>query len=192
MVFIWRYWKEKVEQARPSLVLPMYQTQISKNMNAVAQIMEPIATDTKRRNWVLGISTVGAIAGHLVSLYQQNVLNQPKPSVLGAIADKAEETLEDAGIETPDIVVNLVNYAFTAWLARMGGKKRAKDHPILPIAMGVKTVADATVAMEMARRDWDENKKIGTYSQVAAIAALASAAVALPEMWKGIQRVFKK
>ena len=166
MVFIWRYWKEKVEQARPSLVLPMYQTQISKNMNAVAQIMEPIATDTKRRNWVLGISTVGAIAGHLVSLYQQNVLSQSKPSV--------------------------VNYALTAWLARMGGKKRAKDHPILPIAMGVKTVADATVAMEMARRDWDENKKIGTYSQVAAIAALASAAVALPEMWKGIQQVFKK
>jgi hypothetical protein len=160
-------------------------------MNAADQIMEPLATDAKRRKWVVGISTVGAIAGHLVSLYQHNVLQQSKPSVLGAVADKVEEAT-DHHIEMPDAAVNLINYALTAWLARAGGKNRTKTHPIIPIAMGIKTVADATVAMEMARRDWDEHKKVGTYPQIAAVTSLAAAAVAVPEMVKGIQQLFKK
>jgi len=161
-------------------------------MNAT-QIMEPLATDTKRRNWVVGISTLGAIAGHVVNMYQNKVIENPaKSSVLGAIADQADDTLHKNGVDMPDAVINVINFALTAWLARAGGKKRAKNQPILPIAMGVKTVADAAVAMEVARKDWDHNKQVGTYPQIAAIVALSAAAVAVPEMVKGIRQLLAR
>lgn len=155
-------------------------------------VLPHTGANAARRNWIVGISTVGAIAGHLVSMQQNDVLRKSKPSVLSAIADKADDKLHENGIDAPDAIVNLINYGLTAWLASAGGRKRAKHQPLLPIALGVKTIADATVALEMANRDWDENERIGTYSQVAAIAALASAVVAVPEMIKGIKQLFKK
>lgn len=158
---------------------------------SATQVLQNTDVNATRRNWIVGISTVGAIAGHLVSMYQTDVFKKSKPSVLGAVAHKAEDKLQQNGIDTPDAIVNLINYGLTAWLASAGGRKRAKHQPLLPIALGVKTIADATVALEMANRDWDENERIGTYSQVAAIAALASAVVAVPEMIKGIKHLFK-
>ncbi len=159
---------------------------------SATQALQITAADTTRRNWVVGISTVGAIAGHLINMHQNKVMDKPsKSSVLGVIANEADEKLEKNGIETPDAIVNLINYALTAWLARAGGKKRAKNQPLLPIAMGVKTIADATVAIEMASQDWKKNKEIGTYAQVAAIAAIASATVAVPEMIKGIRYLIR-
>lgn len=157
-------------------------------MNATTESFD---TNTKRRNWVVGISTVGAIAGHLVSMYQHNILQQPKPSIVGAIADKVEDATDNK-VHVPDIAVNLINYALTAWLARAGGKHRAENHPIIPIAMGIKTIADSAVALEMAREDWERNRKIGTYPQITAFASLSAAAVAVPEMVTGIQQLFKR
>ncbi len=159
-------------------------------MNASA-INEPFDTNIKRRNWVVGISTVGAIAGHLVSMYQQNILKQAKPSVVSAVADKVEDMTNNK-VHVPEIAVNLINYALTAWLAKAGSKHRAENHPILPIAMGIKTIADSAVALEMAREDWEQHKKIGTYPQVAAFASLSAAAVAVPEMVTSIQQLLKK
>ncbi|MFN7116450.1 MAG: vitamin K epoxide reductase [Saprospiraceae bacterium] len=156
-------------------------------MNTSA-ITEPFDTNTKRRNWVVGISTVGAIAGHLVTMYQQNILKQSKPSVVSAFADKLEDVTANK-VQIPDAAVNIINYALTAWLAKAGSKNRAKHHPILPIAMGVKTIADSVVALEMAREDWEENKKIGTYPQLAAFASISAAAVAVPEMVNGIRHL---
>lgn len=153
----------------------------------------PMTTaDGTRRNWIVGISTVGAIAGHLINMHQNKVLDKPdKSSVLGVMANQVDEKLAKNGIEMPDAIVNLINYGLTAWLARAGGRKRAKNQPLLPIAMGVKTIADATVALELVGQDWKKNKEIGTYYQVAAIAALASAMVAIPEMIKGIQHLIR-
>lgn len=160
-------------------------------MNATTQIKESFDTSNKRRKWIIGISTVGAIAGNLVSMYQNNIIKKSKPSVLSAVADKVEEVTSNK-VEIPDAAVNLINYALTAWLARSGGKKRAKNHPFIPIAMGVKTIADSVVALEMAREDWEKNHKVGTYPQVAAVASLSAAAVAVPEMVTGVQQLFKK
>lgn len=159
---------------------------------AANQAIEPFSTNSKRRKWVIGISTVGAIAGNLVSLLQHKVIETPtKPSVLGVAAQEAVEAT-NAKIDMPDALINLINYGLTAWLARAGGKKRAKNQPFLPIAMGVKTIADSAVALEMAREDWEKNHKIGTYPQIAAFASLSAAAVAVPEMVTGVQQLFKK
>lgn len=159
---------------------------------SATQAFSVTAADSTRRNWIVGISTVGAIAGHLINLHQNKVIKHPsKSSVLGVVANKAEETLAKNDIDTPDALVNLINYGLTAWLARAGGRKRAKNQPLLPIAMGVKTIADATVALELVGKDWKKNKEIGTYYQVAAIAALASAIVAIPELIKGIQHLIR-
>jgi len=152
-------------------------------------ISESIQSNSNRRSWVIGISTVGAIAGHFISMYRNNLLKQPKPSVVSAIADKVEDATADK-VQIPDAAVNLINYALTAWLARAGGKNRSENHPLIPIAMGVKTIADSAVALEVAREDWERNHKFGTYPQVAAFASLSAAAVALPEMVDGVKHLF--
>jgi uncharacterized membrane protein len=76
----------------------------------------------------------------------------------------------------------VTNYAITAWLAGAGGEDRARQNPILPIAMGVKTLIDAAIALKLANEEWSENRAFCEYCQVATLCSLASVALSVPEM----------
>jgi uncharacterized membrane protein len=147
------------------------------------ELREGRSDDLTRRRWVIGLSLLGAAMGQLVSLYQTGIIRRlPDPPV--RIFDSSRVDASDYAykrLQTPDGVMMVASYALTAWLAAAGGEGRARQLPALPLALGLKTLGDTAVALELAREEWAENKALCAYCQVATFASLASVALALPE-----------
>jgi uncharacterized membrane protein len=132
---------------------------------------------------------VGGTMGQIVSLYQTGVIKDlpdiPLPFFNSAKVDAADYAY--SRLSTPDGLMMVANYAITAWLAGAGGKDRAKTNPLLPIAMGVKTLVDTGVALKLAAEEWRDNKALCEYCQVATLCSIASVALAIPEMTHAFQ-----
>ena len=75
----------------------------------------------------------------------------------------------------------LTNYSITALLAAAGGKDRARQNPILPIALLLKTITDSAVALWLAKEEWQENEAFCAYCQVATVCSIVSVVLAVPE-----------
>jgi hypothetical protein len=84
-------------------------------------------------------------------------------------------------MQTPDGLLMIASYAFTAILAGAGGRDRAREMPYVPLALAAKTIYDAGLALKLGKEEWDENRALCGYCQAATLASLASVAVALPE-----------
>lgn len=153
------------------------------------ELREGQSADLTRRRWVLGLSLVGTAMGAIVSLYQTGII-RTLPDPPGSIFDSARVDASDYGyrrLQTPDALMMVVSYGVTAWLAGAGGKDRAGALPWVPVAMGLKIVADVLTALELGREEWQENKALCAYCQVATICSLASAALAFPEVKRGLR-----
>lgn len=136
-----------------------------------------------RRRWVVGLSVLGAAAGAAVTLYQTGVVRRlpdpPLPLIDSNKVDASDYAYKR--LNSPDGPLMLVNYGITAYLASAGGKDRAADNPLLPIALAVKTVIDTGVSLQLAREEWNENRAFCIYCQAATLASIASVALAAPE-----------
>ncbi|WP_102128382.1 vitamin K epoxide reductase family protein [Deinococcus planocerae] len=138
--------------------------------------------DLQRRRWIVGLSLLGVAMGQIVSLYQTGILKD-LPDPPGPF-DSARVDASDYAYKrlmTPDALMMVVNYGVTAWLAAAGGKDRASDLPLLPVAMGLKIAGDALTSLELGREEWAQNKALCVYCQVATVASLASVVLAFPE-----------
>ncbi|GAB1542898.1 hypothetical protein NUACC21_55720 [Scytonema sp. NUACC21] len=137
-----------------------------------------------RRRWIVGLSMVGAAMGIIVSLYQIGILRHlPDPPIPYFDSDRVDASdYAYSRLATPDGFMMVTNYAITAWLAAAGGQDRARENPLLPIAMGIKLLFDAGVAAELAREEWNENQAFCAYCQMATLCSFASVAIAIPEV----------
>lgn len=156
------------------------------------ELREGDSPELNYRRWIIGLSMVGTTMAQFVSMYQTGILGDlvdpPLPLIDSAKVDASDYAY--SRLETPDGFMMLVNYGITAWLAGAGGKDRAKDTPLLPIALSVKTLIDSLVALELAREEWNENKAFCAYCQVATLCSFASFALSLPEAmtaWQHLQ-----
>ncbi|MBD2464251.1 vitamin K epoxide reductase family protein [Oscillatoria sp. FACHB-1407] len=153
------------------------------------ELREGESPDLDRRRWIMGLSMVGATMAQIVTLYQTGVLKElpdlPIPFVDSDRVDAAPYAY--SRLNTPDGPLMLINYGITAWLASTGGQNRAKENPLVPIAMGVKILFDAITAAELAREEWSENKAFCEYCQVATLCSFASLALAAPEVMTAVQ-----
>lgn len=158
------------------------------------ELREGDSPDMTRRRWIIGLSMIGASVGQIVSLYQTGIIDRlpdlPIPYIDSDRVDASNYAY--SRLETPDGLMMVANYAITAWLAGAGGLDRAKTNPILPIAMGFKTLIDAAVSTELAREEWSENKAFCEYCQVATLASYLSVALALPEMITAINTLLNQ
>lgn len=154
------------------------------------ELREAQTPDLHRRRWIVGLSLLGVAMGQVVSLYQTGILKD-LPDPPGPF-DSARVDASDYAYKrllTPDAFMMVVSYGATAWLAAAGGKDRALDLPLLPVAMGLKIVGDTVTALELGREEWQENKALCAYCQVATVASLASLALALPETRRGLRNL---
>lgn len=121
--------------------------------------------DLKRRRWIVGLSMLGATVGQIVSLYQMGIIRRlPDPPGGLFNATKVDASAYAySRFRTPDGLAMVTSYAVTAWLAGAGGKDRAKRLPFLPIAMGLKTMYDTAIALELAREEWRDNRAFCEY-----------------------------
>jgi len=149
------------------------------------------SADLKRRRWIIGLSLVGVAAGQIVSLYQTGIIHHlPDPPIGPFNSDKVDAS--DYGykrLDTPDALPMIVTYGLTACLAGAGGLHRVADNPVLPVAMGLKTLFDTLTTVKLGQEEWQENKALCFYCQVASVASIASLALAVPEAVKGLRKL---
>ncbi|GGG54645.1 vitamin K epoxide reductase family protein [Hymenobacter glacieicola] len=147
--------------------------------------------DLKRRRWIIGLSLLGVAAGQIVSLYQTGIIKHlPDPPLGPFDSDKVDASdYAYKRMDTPDALPMIVTYGITATLAGAGGLHRASKQPLLPVAMGVKTLFDSLTTVKLGRDEWQENKALCFYCQVATVASFASLALALPEAIKGAKKL---
>ena len=147
--------------------------------------------DLQRRRWLVGLSFVGAALGKVVSLYQMGIIRR-LPDLPSKYFDATKVDASDYAykrMQTPDALLMVASYATTAILAGAGGRDRAETNPALPILMAAKTVADASIALQLGREEWKENKALCGYCQAATLVSLASVALALPEALRAFRRI---
>lgn len=149
------------------------------------------SADLKRRRWIIGLSLLGVAAGQIVSLYQTGIIKHlPDPPLDVFNSDKVDASdYAYKRMDTPDALPMIVTYGITATLAGAGGLHRASKQPLLPVAMGVKTLFDSLTTVKLGREEWQENKALCFYCQVATVASFASLALALPEALKGAKKL---
>ena len=144
------------------------------------------SADLNRRRWLVGLSMLGATIGQVVSLYQTGIIKRlPDPPI--PFIDSNKVNASDYAykrMDTPDALLMLLTYSVTAILAGAGGKNRAQTNPVLPIAMGIKTLADRALNLKLAREEWQGNKALCFYCQTATVVSAVSAALAVPEAVK--------
>lgn len=150
--------------------------------------------ELNRRRWIVGLSLFGTVMAQIVSLYQVGVIKRlPDPPI--EIFDSSKVDASNYAykrFDVPDGVIMLVSYGFTAWLAAAGGKNRAAQQPLYPIATGLKTLADTGLALQLATEEYAENKKLCIYCQLATAASVLSAILAFPEMIAGIRTLVSR
>ena len=150
------------------------------------------ATDPglRRRRWAVGLSLAGTAMAQLVTLYQTGLLKHlpdppvPGPGPGGRLFDSDRVDASDYAFKRgrgPDGALMLMSLSVTAYLAAAGGRDRARDAPLLPIAAAAKAAYDAAVALKLAREEWAENRALCAYCQFATVCSAAAAVLATPE-----------
>ncbi|HEX9995700.1 MAG TPA: vitamin K epoxide reductase family protein [Abditibacterium sp.] len=144
----------------------------------------------QNRRAIVALSFVGIAAAKIVSLYQVGIIKKlPDPPI--SIFDSSKVNASDYAYKrfaTPDALLMLISYSMTAWLASAGRQNREKRNPLWTFAMTGKILFDVLTAVELAREEWDENKKLCAYCQSATIASIASLLLAIPEAKAAIRR----
>ena len=152
------------------------------------------SADLTRRRWIIGLSMVGSTMAQIVSMYQTGIIKElPDPPLSIFDSDRVDASnYAYSRLETPDGFMMLANYAITGWLAGAGGKDRARENPILPIAMAGKIFVDTVASLELAREEWSENKAFCAYCQVATLCSALSLLLALPEAITATQHLLHR
>ena len=153
----------------------------------------------RRRRWAVGLSLAGTAMAQVVTLYQTGILKHlPDPPVPGPggrpLFDSDRVDASDYAYERgrgPDGPLMLMSLSVTAYLAAAGGKDRARDAPLLPIAAAAKAAYDAAVALKLAREEWAENRALCAYCQFATVCSAAAAVLATPEAAEAAGRLLR-
>lgn len=145
----------------------------------------------KQRRGIVALS-LGAIGCMgIITLYQTGLIRHiPEPRLPGLDADKVDASDEAyENLDTPDAVIGLGSYALTLALAAMGGKKRVRQKPWLPLLLMAKAGLDAAQAGKLTYDQYDRHRAACSWCLLAAGATFATAALALPETRAALREV---
>jgi len=137
----------------------------------------------KHRRGLLGLAFFSSAALSVVALYQIGVLKKlPEPRWRGFNAAKVNGSAQAYSIlATPDALLGLASYAVTACLAGMGPQNRWQTHPLMPIGMSLKVLADATFAGKLTLDECRKYRAFSLWSVLAAAATFTALPLAIPE-----------
>jgi len=148
------------------------------------ELREATSPELRRRRWAVGLSFAGAAIGAVVGAYQMGLVRRLPDILPGRVWDAEKVDASDYAykrMQTPDAFLMLVTYGVTAALAAAGGRDRARDNPLLPIAAAAKAIYDLATALKLGREEWAENEALCSWCQVATLASAATVAATLPE-----------
>lgn len=154
-------------------------------------LREARSPDLTRRRWIIGLSIANAGIGALVGAYQTGIIGHlPDPPIGPFDADKVDASdYAYKRLSTPDGLLMMATFGVTAILAGMGGRDRAKDQPLVPVALAAKSVYDLGTAAKLAQEEWQTNKALCAYCQVASVLSAVVVVLALPEAKRAVQEL---
>lgn len=139
--------------------------------------------EERRRIVALGLLATSAMSA--VTLYQTGIIKHlPEPPLAYLDAEKVDaspEAYNRLGTATPDAAFGLVSYAVTIVLAAMAGTDRARQRPLIPLALAAKVVLDALNSGYLTWEQIAKHKALCSYCLLAAAASFAAVPAALPE-----------
>jgi uncharacterized membrane protein len=146
--------------------------------------------DMTRRRWIIGLSILNSAVGALVGAYQTGIFKH-LPDPPGPFdADRVDASdYAYKRIDTPDGLLMMTTFGVTAILAGMGGTNRAEDKPWVPVALAAKSVYDVATAAKLAQEEWQTNRALCAYCQVASALTVVVAALAMPEAARAVKRL---
>lgn len=147
------------------------------------QLREDRSPVMQRRRWIIGLSLAGVAIGKVVALYQTGIIKHlPDPPLKLFDSDRvdASDYAYKRG-QTPDALFMIITYGITAALAGAGGRDRARTEPALPLALAGKAAYDVATCLALAKEEWDGNKALCAYCQVATVISIATLTLSLFE-----------
>ena len=144
------------------------------------------------RRRIVGLSLLASAMMGAVTTYQVGLIKHlPEPPLPFLNADRVDaspEAYNRMGTATPDAAIGLVSYGVTIVLAAMAGPDRARALPLIPVALAVKTIADAGNAGYLTYEQIAKHKAVCSYCLVAAVASFMTVPYALPEAREALRR----
>ena len=157
------------------------------------ELREESSGDLQRRRGAIALSLVSVAIGAVVGAYQTGLIKRLPDVLPGSIFDAEKVDASDYAykrMQTPDAMLMIVTFGVTAALAAAGGKERARDNPKLPVAAAAKAGYDLATALRLAREEWDENKALCSWCQLATLTSAATFALLLPEAARAVRGAF--
>lgn len=148
------------------------------------ELREGESADLTRRRWGIGLSFGGLFIGAVVGAYQTGIIKKLPDILPGKIWDAQKVDASDYAyqhLQMPDAMQMIFTYGVTAALISAGGKDRAKQNPLLPIAAAAKSAFDFLLDLALARSEWKDNKKLCSWCQTATLVSAATLALTIPE-----------
>lgn len=147
--------------------------------------------DARRRTALLQTAAAGTLA--VVGLYQFGVLRSvPEPRLPGLGADSVDAAGEAYELfHTPDSTLGIASAGVSLVLAGMGSQDRHEEQPWIPLALAVKSVADAAGGLYLFAEQVTKHQKVCSWCTVSAALLVATVPVVLPEAraaWRTLRR----
>lgn len=138
----------------------------------------------KRRRNIIGLAFFSSAALAGIALYQMGILKKlPEPRWRGFNAEIVNGSAQAYSIlGIPDALLGLASYAVTACLAGLGPENRWHTHPVMPIGMGLKALADAAFAGKLTMDECRKYHAFSLWSVLIAAATFTALPLAIPEM----------
>ena len=139
--------------------------------------------DLRRRRGIVGLSLVASASMGLIALYQTGVIRHlPEPPLPGLDADKVNGSAQAYELfAVPDAILGLGSYTATMALAAIGGTDRAKDLPLIPLALAAKVAFDVANAARLTVDQWTKHRAFCLWCLIAATATFAMVPLVIPE-----------
>lgn len=148
-----------------------------------AQLRHDTSGSMKRRRGIIGLCMLATASLAVVAAYQAGILKRvPEPDLPLLDADKVDASAEAfQQLSTPDAFIGITSYGVTMMLAAMGGPRRAKGHPYIPLALAAKMSFDVLGAGKLAVDQWTKHKAFCSWCMLASAATFAAAPLVIPE-----------
>lgn len=148
----------------------------------------------EERRGVVALSLVAVGCMGLIAAYQMGLIRSlpdlPLPLMDADKVDASDEAY--AKLSMPDAFIGLGSYAATMGLAAMGGKNRATEMPLVPLALAAKATFDAAQAAKLSYDQWAKHKAFCIWCLVAAAATFATVPLVIGEATVAARTLLKR
>jgi uncharacterized membrane protein len=147
------------------------------------ELREETSPDLRRRRGIVSLSLLASASMGLIALYQTGLIRHlPEPPLPMMDADKVDASAEAyRKFNVPDAILGLGSYAATMGLAAMGGKDRANEMPLIPLALAAKIAFDVANAAKLSIDQWTKHRAFCFWCLLAAAATFSMLPLVAPE-----------